>query len=89
MPVPACCVPSKPSLAQLAVSQEVSNARRRAFTGSIEGMVRLCGGSFLMGSESPDALPFDGEGPVREITLDPFFIARHAVTNAHFASLLS
>ena len=32
-------------------------------------MVRIAGGSFLMGGDDPDAFPDDGEGPVREVTL--------------------
>ena len=42
-------------------------------------MLRLEGGFFLMGSEGEEAWPQDGEGPVREITLDPFWIDRTTV----------
>jgi formylglycine-generating enzyme required for sulfatase activity len=48
-------------------------------------MVRLPGGTFLMGTESPDGLPADGEGPVREVGLSPFWIDSCAVTNRRFA----
>jgi formylglycine-generating enzyme len=48
-------------------------------------LVFLNGGTFLMGSEGPDVNPGDGEGPVREVTVSPFWIGRHAVTNAEFA----
>jgi formylglycine-generating enzyme required for sulfatase activity len=44
-------------------------------------MVRLDGGPFLMGTDSTEAFPEDGEGPVREVTLDPFWIDSRAVTN--------
>lgn len=48
-------------------------------------MVALSGGMFLMGSEEgPD--PADGEGPVRPVTVEPFTLATHPVTNAEFAA---
>ena len=49
-------------------------------------MVRLPGGSFAIGSEDPWAYPADGEGPVREISLDPFLIDRAAVSNQAFSA---
>ncbi|MGC9451522.1 MAG: formylglycine-generating enzyme family protein [Oceanipulchritudo sp.] len=48
------------------------------------GMIRLEGGAFLMGSDDPDGWPEDGEGPVREVELSPFFLDATAVTNAAF-----
>ena len=48
-------------------------------------MVRLDGGGFWMGSEDPKSFPSDGEGPVRKVTLSPFWIDATAVTNAAFA----
>jgi sulfatase modifying factor 1 len=52
--------------------------------GSTRGMVRLEGGTFLMGSEDELAYPADGEGPVRPVTLDPFWIDACTVSNAEF-----
>jgi formylglycine-generating enzyme required for sulfatase activity len=51
-------------------------------------LVRLPGGSFLMGTDDPIGYPADGEGPVREITLSPFWIAPYAVTNERFAAFV-
>jgi formylglycine-generating enzyme required for sulfatase activity len=48
-------------------------------------MVRLAGGAFLMGADDDDAYPADGEGPVREIVLAPFWIDTRVVTNAEFS----
>lgn len=39
-----------------------------------------------MGTEDPDSFPADGEGPVREVVVDPFRIAPRTVTNAQFAT---
>jgi sulfatase modifying factor 1 len=47
-------------------------------------MVALPGGEFLMGSEDAFAYPEDGEGPVRAVRLDPFWIDAEAVSNADF-----
>jgi len=51
-------------------------------------MVLLSGGAFLMGTEDPEGFPADGEGPVREVTLSPFWIDRYPVTNATFARFI-
>jgi sulfatase modifying factor 1 len=48
-------------------------------------MVSLPGGTFLMGTDSPESFPQDGEGPVRPVTLEAFAIDRDPVTNDRFA----
>lgn len=53
--------------------------------GETGGMVLLDGGTFLMGTDDPEAVPGDGEGPVRPVTVAPFWIDVHAVTNERFA----
>ena len=52
------------------------------------GMVQVEGGSFLMGTETDEGFPADGEGPVREVHVDPFYIDIHHVTNAEFEAFL-
>jgi formylglycine-generating enzyme len=49
------------------------------------GMIYIPGGEFLMGSESPDAFPADGEGPVRTVRVAPFYMDACAVTYAEFS----
>jgi formylglycine-generating enzyme required for sulfatase activity len=49
-----------------------------------EGLIALPGGTFLMGTNDREGFPEDGEGPVREITLKPFYISPFAVTNLQF-----
>ena len=61
----------------------VTHARARALDTT--GMVRLPGGAFLMGHDGPDTCVDDGEGPVREVTLSPYWIDTTAVSNAAFA----
>jgi formylglycine-generating enzyme len=52
------------------------------------GMVRVPGGTFLMGGADPDAHAGDGEGPIRPVRLDPFLIDAACVTNAQFATFV-
>ena len=47
-------------------------------------MTRLDGGAFLMGTDTNEGFPADGEGPVRNIVLDAFYIDRFPVTNEAF-----
>ena len=48
-------------------------------------MALLDGGEFLMGNAGSYAYPDDGEGPVRRVRLDAFWIGRWTVSNADFA----
>lgn len=51
---------------------------------SPKGMVRLDGDTFTMGTDGDVGFPADGEGPVRDVSLDPFYVDKYAVTNAEF-----
>jgi formylglycine-generating enzyme required for sulfatase activity len=83
-----CCVPSKQRAQLLARSETASATRHRATRGSTVDMVPLAGGQFLMGSDAAVGYPADGEGPVRLVTLDPFFIDRYPVTNRQFTEFV-
>lgn len=52
-------------------------------------MALIAAGAFLMGSEAPDAVPGDGEGPVRSVTLDAFHIDVTTVTTSEFAEFVA
>ena len=69
-----CCVPSKHRAEILVQSRSLSEERQRAFTGSIEEMVLLDGAEFLMGTDYREGFPADGEGPVRRVTVDGFYV---------------
>lgn len=56
---------------------------------SHEGMARLEAGVFSMGSAGPETWPGDGEGPVRGVTLSPFWIDSCAVTNQQYAGFVA
>ncbi|MGB2870229.1 formylglycine-generating enzyme family protein, partial [Psychrobacillus psychrotolerans] len=46
-----------------------------------EKMVYLSGGEFIMGTNDNEGSPEDGEGPARKMSVSPFYIDRHTVTN--------
>ena len=99
-PGDACCTPSAtswaPSRADSAPAEAGQGGRRARQAGGIEGgsepsangMVELPGGPFLMGAASDGDGDLDGEGPVREVTLRPFAIDAHTVTNVQFAAFI-
>jgi sulfatase modifying factor 1 len=79
-----CCVPGRQRAVRLEQSRLASAGRRRAVSGAVDGMVKLDGGRFLMGTEDEEGFPQDGEGPIREVTLDPFYMDVYPVTNGQF-----
>src|SRR5690242_13074182 len=81
----ACCAASRGS--QPALLPEVVVAPGAPDTAS-DGMVLLPGGQFLMGTDDREGYQADGEGPVRKIRLNPFWIDRAAVSNAQFAAFV-
>ena len=62
----------------------MSESRPVARAASTAEMCRMAGGRFLMGTETDVGFPADGEGPVREVLLDPFYIDRYPVTVESF-----
>jgi len=51
-------------------------------------LVQLDGGTFSMGDESAWAYLGDGEGPVHEVSVNPFAIDPYTVTNSAFAEFV-
>ena len=51
-----------------------------------QGMKKLTGGEFIMGTDSDIGYAEDGEGPARTITLKPFYIDITPVTKRDFAA---
>ena len=76
----ACCTP----VIDRGLATEAAKIIQTSGPASTDGMIELPGGTFLMGTESPEAWAADGEGPVREVSLKPFWIDRYAVTNEQF-----
>jgi sulfatase modifying factor 1 len=72
----------------LAQSRIASAERQRVFSGSTEEMVLLPGNEFLMGTDYAEGFPADGEGPVRKVTVDSFYIDIFPVRNRDFARFI-
>jgi len=92
----ACCTPAKktapPSVPTAGGMHPEASALPEpitfADTGSTQDMVELPGGTFTMGNDQDDAFPDDGEGPVRDVTVNPFWIDTAQVTNDQFAAFV-
>ena len=82
---PACCAARRPDGLASASSGAPSVS---ASGGPAEGMVPIPGGEFLMGTNDRGGFPADGEGPVRAVHVDPFYMDACAVTNARFAGFV-
>jgi sulfatase modifying factor 1 len=79
-----CCAPATHTPKKIRIPSVVSADRISARSGSTDKMVRLDGGLFLMGTDTKEGFPEDGEGPVRQIHLDPFFMDVYPVSNEDF-----
>jgi formylglycine-generating enzyme len=55
---------------------------------STRGQVRLPAGTFAMGDAFDEGYAVDGETPVHQVTLPPFWIDETAVTNSAFAAFV-
>ena len=81
-----CCAPDS---GRTPSPKAVSPEPRRDRPAVIGDLVDLPGGEFRMGTDATYGYAQDGEGPAHEVTLEPFAIARHAVTNAQFEAFVS
>lgn len=81
----SCCGPSREVRTE---ERHLTDAGRVVQPFDAASMVAIPAGPFLMGNESPDAFPGDGEGPVREVVVDGFLMDAATVTNAEFAAFV-
>ncbi len=86
-PASPCCAASR-SQVEPGQPPLATSGPGRAASGPVDGMVLVPGGEFLMGSDSPLTFPADGEGPVRRVKVNPFYIDVCEVTNAQFAQFV-
>jgi sulfatase modifying factor 1 len=85
----SCCTPQRDSGKKGQPLDFGIRAKIQGLTPSdLSGMIRLEGGTFLMGSADEDGWPEDGEGPVREVALSAFYLDATAVTNVQFAKFV-
>ena len=84
----ACCAPST-DRGEAASTLPLERSPIPLLPKIAEVMIALTGGTFLMGTDYEDSFPDDGEGPVREVTIDAFLIDRTPVTNTSFAQFVA
>ena len=80
----SCCAPSAGSERPSSRPVSATVARTDRVEIAPRDMVRIPGGIFLMGTDDDTGFPADGEGPIREVDVSPFFMDETAVTNAQF-----
>ncbi|WP_425509012.1 formylglycine-generating enzyme family protein [Virgibacillus doumboii] len=80
-----CCSVSRNSGVYISDTSTVTKSKKV----NTNDMVYLSGGTFLMGTESEEGFPTDGEGPVKEVTVQPFYIDPCTVTNKQFEEFSS
>jgi len=87
----ACCAPARPAGGeeQPAAAGAMQGAMQGMMQGTrhgaaAAGLIALPGGTFRMGTDSTEGFADDGEGPARDVVLDPFGIAPATVTNREF-----
>lgn len=91
----SCCAPSRAGASGTGRSDGVVSPQTSLVGAPLSvvhdalGLVDVPGGVFAMGTEDPRGYPSDGEGPVHEVELAPFRLARHAVTNDVFAAFVA
>lgn len=77
-----CCIPSSGR------SDGSHAAAPSGVVGNDAGMVVVAAGAFSMGSEDPDVVLGDGEGPIRHVEVDEFAVSPTAVSNEQFATFI-
>ena len=82
---PPCCAPDAQHEAPAGPTVAIAASTEPR---PVDEMVLIGTGSFLMGSDDRWAYPADGEGPVREVSLDSFWIDPLAVSNEAFAAFV-
>jgi formylglycine-generating enzyme len=78
-----CCAPARPG-APAAIAEDAPSTPGALPTT----MVRLEGDQFFMGAKDPEGFADDGEGPIRAVTLSPFWIDVVALSNRRFAEFV-
>lgn len=82
-----CCAASRPDNEKMEIArqQNVKPGNKVSY----DDMVYIPGGSFLMGTNQKEGFPADGEGPIRKVKVDPFYMDAHTVTNAQFKAFIA
>ncbi|MCC3355356.1 formylglycine-generating enzyme family protein [Bacillus sp. REN16] len=87
--IKSCCSVSRtaiePQVKKTSSEPKINSEKQSSF----DDMVYIPGGEFLMGTDLKEGFPADGEGPIRNVKVDPFYMDTYAVTNAQFAEFVN
>ncbi|GHH97896.1 formylglycine-generating enzyme family protein [Neobacillus kokaensis] len=72
---------------EIAIQETIENNSEKSIF--MDKMIYIPGGEFLMGTNETEGFAADGEGPVRKIMLDPYYIDSYTVTNAEFKEFIN
>lgn len=83
-----CCSASRLQAKNTGESEfiEITQAAKKMARAKL---IYIPGGTFKMGTEDRDGFPTDGEGPIRDVTVNPFYMDAYAVTNAEFKKFIT
>ncbi len=84
----SCCGPTAGSTAPPTTTRQENAAVVAAPADPPREWCEIPAGTFTMGNDGPDAVPGDGEGPTRRVTLGALRIGATTVTNAEFAAFV-
>ncbi|CAM4237351.1 formylglycine-generating enzyme family protein [Paenibacillus alkaliterrae] len=83
--LPSCCAAARESSQAQEEKIPLQIKKTKAVNKpSWDDMITIPKGTFTMGTDARDGFPADGEGPIRQVTVDEFQISPYAVTNADF-----
>ncbi len=86
--VKSCCTASREKTVEL--DQSIIPKMKETVKATIDTshFVHIEGGEFLMGTESNEGFPSDGEGPIRKVKINSFYISPYTVTNQDFKAFV-
>lgn len=83
---PNCCSVNRETIepSRNSLTEKQHPIQQRAESENVENMELIKGGSFLMGTSDKDRFKADGEGPVREVVVNDFYMDARTITNREF-----
>ena len=83
-----CCSPSRDNSNDLNEVRSNDCSSDRQSNIGLENMIEVDGGFFEMGYEGNDSFKGDGEGPLRQVRIDSFYLDQTTVTNEAFSKFV-
>lgn len=83
-----CCSTSRGNIQGKQKVQNDNHVEKSSAIKFQDKLAYIPGGEFLMGTDDKEGFPADGEGPVRKVHVDPFYMDRTTVTNEEFSQFV-